>query len=1087
MDMSNLELFDTPNLTVYRASAGSGKTFRLTGEYLSLLFSSPLAYKHILAVTFTNRATEEMKSRIVEELANLAMNRDSSYLKDLIKERKKPEAAIREQARKILVSILHDYSAFSVSTIDRFFQQTMRAFTREIGLGGGYNVELDTGKVLGESIDSMLYDLERSENQQLLDWLIRFSEEKIENGETWNIRNDIQSLSTEIFKESYKAFSDEIQADIANKGLLDDYKKTLISCILQFEKHSREIAEKSLNTMLRFNLKPQDFKRGANSSFISFLKWANGEIKEPTASFKKLPNDVSEWYTKTIPTEQKSRIEDAYNEGLNGCVCDIVELYENSTMYQTAYEINRYFFTLGILGDVDKKVREYAAENNIMLISDTTELLSKVIQGTDSPFVYEKVGTRVDNYMIDEFQDTSSMQWNNFLPLVRDSLSSGNKNLIVGDVKQSIYRWRNSDWKLLDEQLDIDFSTNGINHKSLDTNWRSLPNIINFNNAIFETSSTLLQNLFNTDLEDVTVDSSLTPLYSRIKKAYQQSYQYVSDKVKDSKSEGAVTINFVDKEENTSWPTYVLEQLPFDIEQLQDKGYSLKDIAILVRTKKEGAEVANRLLEYKGQNPDSKYRYDIISDEALFIKNSKSIKLVVSLLKYLRNPSDATLGALAVYEYYKFKNQLTPEETIQVHLSESDNFPEDVSIELERIKELPLYEMTEEMFDLFRDAMERNENIYIQAFLDMILDFSVNKSSDLDSFLQWWDESGQTKTIFTPDGQDAIRIMTIHKSKGLEFKTVIIPFCNWEIDHKLTNILWCQPKIEPFNQLKLVPVKYSQKLRNTIFAYEYFDEKLHAYIDNLNVLYVAFTRAEENLILYSPKPKDKVKDISNISSLLWASVHGNIESKSDKTFIDLSQSMDDDNNNFQLGNIISSRKKEQSIESENEVSIGSLESVPFDDRLKLKLNNKYFFAEDGQREYGTLMHEIVSKVSTLDDLDQILETYQLAGDITSVEKENMSKLLSDYLSTDQIVKWYSGEYRVLNEVQILQPNGTFIRPDRVMIKQDEVVVIDYKFGEREEKKYIKQVKNYMTQIQKIGYSNVKGYICYITLGIITEV
>lgn len=1077
---------DKANLTVYKASAGSGKTHRLTAEYLSLLFASPFAYKHILAVTFTNKATEEMKSRIILELAKLASGQESDYIKDLARQYRKPEDAIREDGRQILIRILHDYSSFSISTIDRFFQQTMRAFTREIGLGGGYNVELDTGKVLGEAIDSMLYDLEQSENQQLLDWLIRFSEEKIENGETWNIRNDIQSLSSEIFKESYKAFSDQIQADIANKGLLDDYKKMLIAYIQQFEKSSREIGEKAMNIMLRFGLQPFDFVRGKQSVFINFLRWAGGDVKEPPASFSKLPNDVTTWYTKTAAPDIKSKIEDAYNNGLNDCVCDIIELYNNSVTYQTASEINRYFFTLGILGDVDKKVRSYASENNIMLISDTTELLNKIIQGTDSPFVYEKVGTRIEHYMIDEFQDTSGMQWNNFLPLVRDSLSAGQKNLIVGDVKQSIYRWRNSDWKLLDEQLDVDFRLNGINHQSLDTNWRSDRHIIDFNNAIFEAGSTLLQNTYNEGLEDMTVNSSLASFYTKIKRAYSDSYQYLPERTSQENSSGHVRIEFIDTEENPNWQAYSLEQLPHTIEQLQDKGYSLRDIAILVRTKKEGADAANCLLEYKSQHINSKYKYDIISDEALFIRNSKSIKLVVSLLKYLRNPSDSTLRTLAIYEYYKFKNQLTPEETIRSHFSESSDFPNEVILNLNRIKELPLYEMTEEIFDLFKDAMDTNENIYIQAFLDMILDFSVKKSSDLESFLQWWDESGQTKTIFTPDGQDAIRIMTIHKSKGLDFPVVIMPFCNWEIDHKLTTILWCQPKAEPFDHLHLVPVKYSQKLSNTIFANDYLEEKLHAYIDNLNILYVAFTRPKHELIAFSPKPKENAKGVTSISSLLWACFHSTIEQQTHKAFIDLPVSMDDENDRFELGESFNPSKGKKK-DSGAEVSVGILESIPFDDRLKLRLNNKYFFTDKGQREYGTLMHEIVSNITSVDDLDKVVEKYQLTGEITSDEKERITILLQEYLSNPQIAEWYTEGYRILNEVQILQPNGTFVRPDRVMIKSGEVTVIDYKFGEKEEKKYLKQVKNYMTQIKKMGYNSVKGYICYIVLGKVVTV
>ncbi len=1082
--MQSHELSDKANLTVYKASAGSGKTHRLTAVYLSLLFASPFAYKHILAVTFTNKATEEMKSRIIAELSKLASGKDSDYLTDLMRQYNKSEAAIREDARKRLINILHDYSSFSISTIDRFFQQTMRAFTREIGLGGGYNVELDTSRVLGESIDTMLYDLERSENEQLLDWLIRFSEEKIESGGTWNIRNDIQDLSSEIFKESYKAFSDQIQTDIANKGLLDDYKKMLLAYIRQFEKSSKEIGEKAMNTMLRCNLQPFDFIRGKTSPFVSFLRWANGEIKAPTASFSKLANDVSAWYAKSASTDIKNKIEEAYNAGLNDCVCEIINLYDNSVTYQTASEINRYFFTLGILGDVDKNVRSYASENNIMLISDTTELLNKIIEGTDSPFIYEKVGTRVEHYMIDEFQDTSGMQWANFLPLVRDSLSAGNENLIVGDVKQSIYRWRNSDWKLLDEQLDVDFKTNGIHHESLDTNWRSDRNVIDFNNAIFEMGSTLLQNLYNESLEEVTVNSSLASFYTKIKRAYNDSYQHLSEKKKDST--GHVRLEFIDTEENSNWQAYALEQLPQTIEQLQDKGYALQDIGILVRTKKEGAEVANCLLDYKSKNPESKYKYDIISDEALFIRNSQSIKLVVSLLRYLRNSADSTLRTLAIYEYYKFKDQLTPEETIRAHFSASSDFPEEVISDLNRIKELPLYEMTEEIFNLFKDAMEANENIYTQAFLDMVLDFSVKKSSDLDSFLQWWDESGQTKTIFTPDGQDAIRIMTIHKSKGLEFPVVIMPFCNWDIDHKLTTILWCQPKAEPFNQLHLVPVKYSQKLSNTIFADDYLEEKLHAFIDNLNILYVAFTRAKSDLIIFSPKPKEKAKGITNISSLLWACCHTTAESQDGKVFVNLAEFVDDENSRIELGESLCGIVKKEK-EKNSEVSVGVLESIPFDDRLKIRLNNKYFFTDQGQREYGTLMHEIVSNVTSMTELGGVIEKYRLSGEITSDEKTKISELLLQYLSVPEISEWYSGNYKVLNEVQILQPNGTFIRPDRVMIKEDEVIVIDYKFGEKEEKKYLKQVKNYMTQIKKMGYANVKGYICYIVLGKVIQV
>lgn len=1071
---------DEINLHVYKASAGSGKTHRLTAEYLCLLFSSPYAYKHILAVTFTNKATDEMKTRIIDELANLAAGHKSPYITLLSGEYGLNEMQVRKEARDVLVRILHDYSSFSVSTIDKFFQQTMRAFTREIGLGGGYNVELDTDKMLGEAIDGMLYDLERSDNKLLLDWLIRFSEEKIENGETWNIRSDIQSLSSEIFKESYKAYSDKVQADIADKQLMTDYKDMLFVIIRNFEKASQQTGEKALNIMSRYGLKPDDFKGTSRSPFLSFVKWANGEIFEPSNPFRTLADDISNWYTTKIATEVRNKIEDAYPE-LNICVCDIVAHYDNSRVYQTAYEINRYFFTLGILGDVDKKIRENAAENNIMLISDTTELLNRIIEGNESPFIYEKVGLRINNYMIDEFQDTSGMQWQNFLPLIRDSLAGGNKNFIVGDVKQSIYRWRNSDWKLLDERLDKDFRTEGIDHETLDTNWRSARNVVAFNNAVFSLGASLLQQTYNRSLEDMA-DERLAPFMYRITKAYNELYQQIPKE--HEQNEGHVRLEFVDTEEYI-WQEYVLEQLPKQIEGLQDKGYKLKDIAILVRTKKEGAEVANCLLEYKSRHTDSKYKYDIISDEALFVNNAKSIKLIVALLKYLHNPLDSSLKALAVYEYFKYSNQLSAEDALQKYFSAKDELPVFIADRLKYIRELPLYEMTESLFELFGDAMEENEQVYIQSFLDMVLDFTIRHSSDLDAFLKWWNETGINKTIFTPDGQDAIRIMTIHKSKGLGFNVVLLPFCNWEIDHKLTTILWCHPQLEPFNRLHLVPVKYSQKLRNTIFDYEYFDERLHAFIDNLNVLYVAFTRAKNELIAFAPKPKRE--DVNNISSLLLACIKSSTDSVENKdAYIDLSQYLDEESSIFEIGEEYKPTHK-QKWNNVDEIYVDALSGIPFDERIKLLLKNKYYFSDTGQRDYGTLMHEVVSKVHTMQDVDAALEEYHIAGDITTEQKSMVTGLLHEYLSNPIVLPWYSGDYRVLNEVQILQPKGTFSRPDRVMIKDGEVVVIDYKFGEKEDKKYLRQVKYYTDQIRKMGYENVKGYICYITLGKVVEI
>lgn len=1082
--MPSLVSFDNPALKVVKASAGSGKTHRLTGEYLRLLFDSDYAYKHILAVTFTNKATDEMKSRIVSELARLALDHSSDYLQALMEERKMPEEAIRLQSKKILVNILHDYSSFSISTIDKFFQQTMRAFTREIGLGGGYNVELDQDKVLDAAIDTLFSDLENPENKELLGWLIRFSEENIEDGKGWEVRKNIHSLAREIFKENYKTLVSRSDRDELDKDLLNEYKKELSAIIGAYENRLKQLGEKAINILQRYHLRPDSFKFGSTSGVGVVEKWAKGIVEEPKARLIGLQDNLDVWYTKTTPADVRGNLESAYPE-FNECIKEAIQHYTgNRRAYATAYEINRYFFTLGILSDIDKKVREYCAENNVMLISDTTELLSKIIEGTDTPFVYEKIGSRVEHYMIDEFQDTSSLQWANFLPLVRNSLSSGNMNLIVGDVKQSIYRWRNSDWKLLNEQLDIDFRNEGVFHDSLNVNWRSTKNVIEFNNSVFKTCASLLQENYNQKLPELTENADLISFSHKIEDAYLGLEQIVP--AKSMNKEGHVKVEFLEDDEERDWKEQALHQLPSLMENLQDKGYALKDISVLVRTKAEGFAVANCLLEYKSRHADSPYKYDIISDEALVVANSDNVKAVIAMLQYIKNPLDENRKALAVYEFKKQNHLQDIATSVRQYLNVDASFSEEEQKLIEHIAALPLYEMVEGIFGMLHDDESYKEDIYIQAFLDLVLDFTVGYSSDTDAFLRWWEESGFRKTVFTPDNQDAIRIMTIHKSKGLGFGVVVIPFCNWNIDNKNSEILWCSSTLEPFNKVNPVPVRYSSKLVDTIFSSDYYNEKIHAYIDNLNVLYVAFTRAKSELYAFAPRPSSKGKkgvEISDIASLLWLCLQADTSGDS---LMNTSDFFDPESLLFEAGADYrpAFSPEEKTVE---EIPAEKLVSISFEDRLKLRLGNKYFFSEDGQREFGSLMHEIVSEIETQADLPVVLDKYVDSGDITLSERIQMETEIEAFFLLPGVADWYSGRMSVKNEIEILLPDGNFVRPDRVMILADSVVVIDYKFGEKEERKYGKQVAGYIHHIREIGYKQVTGYVCYVKLGKIVEI
>lgn len=1065
-------------LTVYRASAGAGKTHKLTGEYLTLLFNGPGAFRRILAVTFTNKATDEMKSRIVSELYNLASGKKSDYVDLLQSAYSLTEEQVRKQAAKILIDILHDYSAFNISTIDRFFQQTMRAFTREIGLQGGYGIEMDQELVLTAAIDSLLGDLEKPESKELLGWLLRFAEDKIENGGEWNLRKDIMALSREVFKESYKTFSEQVNRDISDKKALETYKNDLYGIIRSVEANAKELGERGLAIMNKYGLKQEDFSRG-NITVSLFAKLAQGEMKTPNATFCNIADNIEACFKKTTPIGTRQIIGCAFEDGLNDCIKGIIALFGNLTAYNTAREIVRYYYTLGILTDVSRQIAAYREEKNIMLIADTTELLNKVIGGSDTPFVYEKTGTHVDHYMIDEFQDTSGMQWNNFRPLIEESLSHARANLIVGDVKQSIYRFRNSDWKLLDKQVKADFSAEQLREDTLKDNWRSCRHIVEFNNALFTTIPEALQVFYNETLSASSLNEEQQAEYfTKIMSAYDKSYQQVP--LPFQKKDGHVRIEFLSGDEEKDWKDEAMERIPGILQQLQDNGYALKDIAILVRTNQEGAKVADTLLSYKEEHPSEQYHYDIISDDALFISSSAAVRFIISVLRYLKNPEDMINGRIALYSYQVLTGTFGTEET---------SFPPEIIRSLHALSRQSLYEITEGLFRLFSVNFPENEQVFVQAFLDMVSEYGQKESADLGRFLKWWDETGYKKTIATPDAQNAIRIMTVHKSKGLGFKAVIVPFGDWEIDHKPTKpvILWCHPEEKPFDRLHLVPVRYGQGLANTIFAEDYFRERLHAFIDNLNTLYVAFTRAKEELIVFSPRPKkikEETGDVERISTLtdaLWAGLHATAGTTRDgEPLISLPDSFNLADGIFELGNWWHPVSPKENGETE-EIEMTNLKSISPDDRLRLRLHGKGFFFDNERRKHGTLMHEVLSHIHTQKDIPVSVETYRLSGVINKEEAAELKQRLGNLLDNPEVAPWYNGEARILNEVDILFGNGLSKRPDRVMITGDRVIVVDYKFGEHPDKRYHSQVRNYLKLIRQMGYDQVEGYLWYVEL------
>lgn len=1094
-------------LNIYRASAGSGKTHQLTKEYIKLLFNPnrERAYRRILAVTFTNKATDEMKSRILKELHALAKGKESLYREDLMKNFNLNEEGIQSRASKVLIEILHDYSSFSISTIDKFFQQIIRSFAREIGVQGGYNIELDNDNILQQSIDNLFIDLSKPENKQLLNWLTQFAEERIEQSENWNPRRSIEDLGKEIFKENYQNKAEEMNLKLHNHEFLSGYRNKLNEIQKDFEAKVKTTASESLNILKNYGLTTESFKGGSHSPMKTLDKLMNNKY-ELSATFLAMIDDITNCYAKSTSKPTITSIENAYNNGLLTNMQLLKNLFdEDFIYYNSAILILKHINTFGILSDLAMQIKKLTDEQNSMLISDVNMFLNRIIDNSETPFIFEKTGIYTDNFMIDEFQDTSILQWKNFFTLISNSLSSNNFNLVVGDVKQSIYRWRNSDWKILDEQLTNEFRPDQFREINLDTNRRSNKNIIEFNNEFFRCAAVLLQQQLNENIKPLKKTyPQLEALNHRILHAYGHLHQKTNDKP----GSGVVNITFIKKDENEEgWKSESLNRLPALLEDLQTRGYRPGDVAILVKKNVEAQDVIHKLLTYKNSlDAKPEFKYDIMGNEGLLISSAASVRFIVGILKLMINPADMIQQVAVNFEYSRFCLLKTEAEALSLCFAEYNenginllfnNYEKEI---FNNLKQNSLYETVEQIIALFKLGSWPHQAVFVQAFQDVILNFTSAKNGDLYKFIKWWDKNGLNQSISTPENADAFRIMTIHKSKGLDFKVVIMPFCEWDINIKSgfhQNILWCEPNKEPFNELPILPVDYSPKLANSIFAENYFDELMHQYIDNLNVAYVAFTRAEHELFCMSPLIEGKSESANNINSIAGLMLHCfqhtipknnefNVEENlKNQQNINLTDYFNAEISTFESGkptiHEIMNKNNDEMNEKTNfypSINVGK----------RLQIRHKWFEnapenqqIADNRLNFGLIMHDILQKMVYRSDEQIAVNEMIREGRINHNEGILVLRELEKFWAIPETADWFAHDVEVLNETTIITPHGELYRPDRVVIKNNKATVIDYKFGYFETTQHNEQVKSYMNLISEMDYE-VSGFLCYVTLG-----
>ncbi len=1087
-------------LQIYKASAGSGKTWLLTEFYLKKAFEHPLNFKHILAVTFTNKAADEMKTRILSKLTEIIEKKNQADHFDAIKKHVNiNDEQLVELAESLRKNILHNYTNFKVGTIDSFIQKMIRAFSFELNLNSGYDIEFDIEKVIIDLIDLLFDNI--PDNPDLRNRLTEFAIHKIDDGVHWDFRKEIQELSKELFKEDFQKFSFNKDFMNDNTGNNSEIFNELHRIRTGFEKKMSELSENYKNIIDKNNIDytalGRDFKTISNF-FINVVRDKNYDVK--TQALTNALNGVESWYAKSAKTDVIETVRGIYPE-LSAIVHLFFEtLKDEGELYYSVLPVLKQFYAFGLLNNMANLLPEYRNNNNLLLISDVTLLLKAITGKNDAPFIYEKAGNRYNHILIDEFQDTSNFQWSNFKPLIINSLSQSFDNLIVGDVKQSVYRWRNGDWKLLLEGVKKEIGNEYIKEDKLEINYRSKKNIVLFNNSVFNCLPKIIQQQFNRNIIEyqrkkrITLSENAAGM-TLIVDAYSGCKQSVTDK--DDKNGGRVKVKFFDSSlKNEEYLEQLAQCLPQNIDDLLKKGkVKARDIGILVRKNDEAEKTLIILNDFQKQNPQA-FKYAVISPKSLKIIESKAVKIIISAMSFINDPDNKLNISELLFYYSLFKDNTTNlneifasvnEKTYQRHLPEAF-FNKDITQNYET-----LYDLYENIIQIFELNVFKDDLPYIRAFGELILNQSFVKSVSLNEFIDYWNEKGYKTTLDMPETSDAVRIMTIHKSKGLAFKVVFIPFTNWKIDHgNQAPFLWVNSDIHPFNLLNHFPVKYSSLLEKTCFINEYFNEKLMSYTDALNLLYVAFTRAQEELYIYTKDMNsEKISDISDIGQALFLSITQNgdvLSSDSDKMIplnsyydIEKSEFCFEQNNELQQKPVEVFLNNSENIDYKLYTENSSFPN--WHQRINIKYRAKDFFIESNKEienkvNYGILMHKIFSEIRTINDIETSLQTAVFEGIINQTEKNELHDNIFKIISRPTINDWFSNRYEVKNEEALLTTGGEIRIPDRVLINNEKIIVIDFKFGKKHVK-YIEQIMEYKQLLEQAYHLKPEAYIYYV--------
>ena len=1089
-------------LTVYKASAGSGKTFTLASEYITLVVKNPQDYKKILAVTFTNKATQEMKTRILSQLYGIAHKLPDSqaYYEQVLRKTGFPELTIRENAAEALSLLTHHYNEFRVQTIDAFFQSVLRNLARELNLTANLRIDLNDEQVEAQAVDELINSLE--EGEEVLTWIRDYIDKNIEDDKGWNVIGQIKDFGKNIFKDFYKDHKAELDNRFREESFFDDFITDLRKIRKESPKKVKEQAGKLLQKISDAGVDTGYFINGL-LTYINALTKAGSKKKEagkkdlfedgPAANVLKCLDSPDNWLLKKCPAGEKERIsalifESWYDDLL------LLEQYRKECWkeYQSSNLTLKHLSQLRLLHAISEAVDEINKDTNRFMLSNTQSLLSTLMKDSDTPFVFEKMGAYLKHIMIDEFQDTSTIQWTNFRKLLDNCMAQiESHNLIVGDVKQSIYRWRQGDWKLLNN-IEYDFSEEQIKIEPLETNYRSEENIIRFNNAFF--TQAVIHTVKELESDEIKGASQLI-----------EAYKEIEQKPRKDDGKGSVHIKLFpyDKKAVSEYYENVLNDLVSNIRELLSRGYKQKDIAILVRSKGVIQDIADKFQGEFGTD------VSIVSDEAFQLDASLAVNVIIAALRLLTHPDDKLTESKLVKLYQQQVKQ-TDRDNNALFVDEGERelksfLPSGYVDKFDFLLRLSLVDLVDEIYSLFNLGSLEGQSAYVCTFYDTLNEYLRDHPADIDDFIEEWEDSLSSNTIQS-DEVDGIRLITIHKSKGLEYDNVLIPFCDWGLEKTVGNTIWCpgDNKEKPYGELPLIPIDFSKKMIGTVFEDDYKEEHLQNTVDNMNLLYVAFTRAGKNLFITGKKASkstftklqngNTATDRSQIIQL----VIDNLANELPEATVD--DAGDKEAISFDFGTLLDCEQrvdKEKSTENPFELTpkTHKLKIETFPHPVSFRQSNKSHDFINGEDidpsdvnryiKVGNILHQLFSTILTEDDIEPRLKELEQEGviyndEVTSRELQNK---IANALMNEKVKDWFSSRWKLFNECTILdydKESGDIHehRPDRVMTDGKKIIVVDFKFGKPREE-YHEQVQRYMTLLMRMGYEKVSGYIWYV--------